>query len=62
MNLQVYAKRAFIEPSDTTDFDVYLKGIDESNLLSQFSSEDKLDSMELSDIIDYATRKLRENE
>lgn len=62
MNLQVYARQALIEPSDTTDFDVYLKGIDPSNVLSQFSSEDKLDSIELSDIIDYITRKQRENE
>lgn len=62
MNLQVYAQQALIEPSDTTDFDVYLKGVDPSNVLGQFSSEDKLDSMELGDIIDYVTRKQRENE
>lgn len=62
MNLQVYVRKAIIEPSDSTDFDVYLEGIDPSNVLGQFSSEDKLESMELSDIIDYVTRKQRENE
>lgn len=62
MNLQVYARQALIDPSDTRDFDVYLRDIDTSSVLSQFSSEDKLESMELSDIIRYVTRKQRENE
>lgn len=42
-----------VEGSTLDDFNVTLLGFDESEVLSQFSVKEKLDSVDYGDILDY---------
>ena len=60
-NIQLYSSKAIVEVEDTKDFNVYLEGVDESLVLSQFTDREKLESVELSDILDYVKFVQEEN-
>lgn len=51
--LQFEAKKMLVEGSTLDDFNVTLLGFDESEVLSQFSVKEKLDSVDYGDILDY---------
>ncbi len=51
--LQFEAKKMIVEGSSIDDFNITIMGFDESEVLSQFSVKEKLDSVDKSDILDY---------
>ena len=58
-HLQVYAKR-FTSAYESGTQNVILSGIDPSQVLNEFTVEERLESLELSDIADYLTMKTKE--
>lgn len=58
-HIQVYAKMVNVD-AEMGVSNVGLSGIDASQVLNEFSVEERLESLELSDIADYLTKK--ENE
>lgn len=51
--LQFEAKKLIVEGSSLDDFNITVVGFDESEVLSQFSVKEKLESVDKSDILDY---------
>jgi len=58
-HIQVYAKMINID-AEMGVSNVDLAGIDASQVLNEFSAEERLESLELSDIADYLTKKSQE--
>jgi len=58
-HIQVYAKMVNID-AEMGVSNVDLAGIDASQVLNEFSVEERLESLELSDIADYLTKKSKE--
>lgn len=61
MNIQVYATKASID-AERDSMNVYLEDVDMSLLVGQISVRDLLDELELGQIQDYITEKLKEDE
>jgi len=62
MNIQVTADHVRIEASTSSDVNVLLTAVDESELLSQFTVKERLDSLETSDIVDYLANLAKDDE
>lgn len=62
MNIQITADHVTIEASTSSDVNVLLTAVDESELLNQFSVEERLDSLDTSDIVDYLANLAKDDE
>lgn len=60
-SINVYAKEVSSKSEDADTSNVYLVGVDVTQVVQEFNPLDVLDSLEWSDIIEYVTQRRAED-
>lgn len=56
-DIQVYANKGFSYTQETGTTNIVLQDIDPSQVLNEFTVDERLESLELSDVADYLAKK-----
>ena len=58
--IQIYATNVDIDPSGMDSVLVTLEGVDVSNVVSEFTTSDVLDSLDFSDVSDFYIARMKD--
>lgn len=56
--IEVYASDVQVHPLDNREVIVYLKDIDVAQIVAELPVQDVLEALELSDVVDFATKNV----
>lgn len=61
-NMQLYVEKATVSSLDVNEIDVYLEGVDESQVIAEIGAVNLLKAMEWQDVLDFVAERQKDDE